>query len=236
VCHLPVVYDFRSGDVALGGQGAPLVPIGDKLLFPEYDFCLNLGGFANISYEYKGRRIAYDICPVNIVMNAIAERSGKAYDENGDMAREGMLSHYLLTELNQLGFYKMPPDSPKSLGKEWVIKNINPLLEQYDLADNDLLHTFCEHIAYQVGKSLKGKSKGKLLITGGGAYNSYLLDRMKEHITHDIVLPAKTTIEYKEALLFAFLGVLRTRNEVYCLKSVTGASRDSSGGVIADWK
>ncbi|HLC83561.1 MAG TPA: anhydro-N-acetylmuramic acid kinase [Bacteroidia bacterium] len=231
-CNLPVVCDFRTLDVALGGQGAPLVPIGDKMLFSEYDFCLNLGGFANVSYEHNGQRIAYDICPVNIVMNAIAEKKGKAFDENGAMAKEGMLSGYLLNEFNQLGFYKMIMDSPKSLGKEWVIKNINPLIEQYEISDEDLLCTFCEHIAFQIGKSLKSKPKGKILVTGGGAYNQFLMDSIQQHTQHQIVIPDNKTIEYKEALIFAFLGVLRIRNEVNCLKSVTGASRDNCGGSV----
>ncbi len=247
-CNLPVVCDFRTLDVALGGQGAPLVPIGDKLLFAEYDFCLNLGGFANVSYDLPSPsgegpglpagqagvrpRIAYDISPVNIVMNAIAEKNGKAFDENGDMAREGMLSGYLLNEFNQLGFYKMIMDSPKSLGKEWVIKNINPLIEQYEISDADLLRTFCEHIAFQIGKSLKSKPKGKILVTGGGAYNQFLMECIKQHTEHEIIIPDNKTIEYKEALIFAFLGVLRMRNEVNCLKSVTGATRDSCGGAV----
>ncbi len=240
-CNLPVICDFRSLDVALGGQGAPLVPIGDKMLFSEYDFCLNLGGFANVSYQFNGQRIAYDICPVNIVMNAIAERNGKAFDEGGAMAKEGMLSGYLLNELNQIGFYKMIMDSPKSLGKEWVLKNINPLLEQYELSDADLLHTFCEHIAFQIAKSLKNKPKGlpagqagKILVTGGGAYNHFLMECIQKQTEHQLIIPDKNTIEYKEALIFAFLGVLRMRNEVNCLKSVTGASRDNCGGTVCN--
>ena len=230
--NLPVVCDFRTLDVALGGQGAPLVPIGDKLLFAEYDFCLNLGGFANVSYEHKGERIAYDICPVNIVMNAIAEKQGKPFDDSGNMAKEGMLSGYLLNEFNQIGFYKMIMDSPKSLGKEWVIKNINPLIEQYEISDEDLLRTFCEHIAFQIGKSLKSKPKGKILVSGGGVYNHFLMECIKQNTEHELVILDKNTIEYKEALIFAFLGVLRMRNEVNCLKSVTGAQRDSCGGAI----
>ncbi|MGZ4116261.1 MAG: anhydro-N-acetylmuramic acid kinase, partial [Bacteroidia bacterium] len=231
-CKLPVVCDFRSLDVVLGGQGAPLVPVGDKLLFSEYDFCLNLGGFANISYEHKGERIAYDICPVNIVMNPICEQLGKPFDDKGEIARSGMLSNYLLNEFNQIGFYKALADSPKSLGKEWVIKNIDPLLNTYELSENDLLRTFCEHIAFQVGKALKNKSKGKILITGGGAYNSFLIECIKQHTPHEIIIPDKKTIEFKEALIFAFLGVLRMRGEVNCLKSVTGATEDNCGGAI----
>lgn len=233
-CGLPVVSDFRALDVALGGQGAPLVPIGDQLLFADFDYCLNLGGFANVSYEFRGQRIAYDICPANIVMNPIALRNGLPYDEDGKMAKEGMLSGYLLNELNQIGFYKMVMDSPKSLGKEWVIKNIDPLIAQYEVADADLLRTFCEHIAFQIGKSLKNKPKGKLLITGGGAYNKFLIERIQEHTEHQVHIPDALTIEFKEALIFGFLGVLRMRNEVNCLKSVTGASRDNCGGTITN--
>ncbi|MDQ3048229.1 MAG: anhydro-N-acetylmuramic acid kinase [Bacteroidota bacterium] len=233
-CRLPVVFDFRSLDVSMGGQGAPLVPIGDKLLFSDYEYCLNLGGFANVSYEHKGRRIAYDICPVNIVMNEIAERTGNSFDKDGEMASEGMISQYLLNELNQFGFYKSIPDSPKSLGKEWVIKNIRPMLDQYELSDQDLLRTFCEHIAVQIGRSLENKPKGKLLVTGGGAYNSFLMKRIAANTIHSVSLPDKKTIEFKEALIFAFLGVLRWRNEVNCLKSVTGAYADNCGGTICN--
>ena len=231
-CNLPVVCDFRSVDVALGGQGAPLVPIGDKLLFAEYDYCLNLGGFANISYEYKGKRIAYDICPVNIVMNAICEASGKPYDNNGESARSGMVSHYLLTELNDLDFYRIPHNMPKSLGKEWVLKNIQPLIEKYELAESDLLRTFCEHIAIQIAKSLAPQPAGKLLVSGGGAYNNFLISCIQKQLQHETCVPDKNTLEFKEALIFAFLGVLRMRNEINCLKSVTGASADSSCGAI----
>lgn len=231
-CKLPVVCDFRILDVALAGQGAPLVPIGDRHLFSDYDFCLNLGGFANVSYEFKGKRIAYDICPVNIVMNELSERMGKAFDENGNLAREGMLSHYLLTELNQPGFYKVAPNTPKSLGKEWVTEFIDPILDLYEVDGKDVLHTFCEHIAFQIAKSLNDKPKGKLLITGGGAYNAFLIECIRKQVIHDVIIPDKKTIEFKEALIFAFLGVLRMRNEINCLKSVTGAFADSCCGVI----
>jgi anhydro-N-acetylmuramic acid kinase len=231
-CKLPVVCDFRALDVALGGQGAPLVPIGDRLLFSGFDFCLNLGGFANVSYEHTGKRIAYDICPVNIVMNALCEGLGKPYDENGDMAKEGMVSYYLLNELNQLAFYKIAPNSPKSLGKEWVLSNIEPLLELYEVSDADVLRTFCEHIAFQIAKCLNDKPKGKILITGGGAYNAFLIQCIQQQLKHEIVIPDKKTIEFKEALIFAFLGTLRMRNEVNCLKSVTGAFADSCCGAV----
>ncbi|HET6225455.1 MAG TPA: anhydro-N-acetylmuramic acid kinase [Bacteroidia bacterium] len=235
-CKLPVVCDFRALDVALAGQGAPLVPVGDRHLFSEFDYCLNLGGFANVSYEHSGRRIAYDICPVNIVMNALCESLGKSYDENGALAKEGMVSHYLLNELNQLGFYKVAPNTPKSLGKEWVVNSVNPILQLYEVAENDVLRTFCEHIAFQIAKSLNDKPKGKLLITGGGAYNTFLMQCIRGQVKHEIVVPDQKTIEFKEALIFAFLGVLRIRNEINCLRSVTGAFTDSCTGAIYLYK
>jgi anhydro-N-acetylmuramic acid kinase len=231
-CRLPVVCDFRAMDVALGGQGAPLVPIGDTLLFNQYDFCLNLGGFANISYDKNGSRIAFDICPVNIVLNEICTRWNAEYDNEGAIARSGMLSHYLLTELNQLGFYKMLPDSPKSLGKEWVLKNIYPLLNTYEVADNDLLNTICEHIAFQIAKVVNTKPKGKMLVTGGGVFNIYLMERISTLVKHEIIIPNKNVIAFKEALIFAFLGVLRWKEETNILRSVTGASENSIGGAV----
>ena len=230
--NLPVVCDFRSLDVALGGQGAPLVPVGDILLFPEYDFCLNLGGFANVSYIHNEDRIAYDICPVNIVMNAVCEKIGKEYDHGGELARKGTVNKQLLQELNQLPFYQFPLNSPKSLGKEWVIKNVNPLLEKYNISETAILRTFCEHVANQISKSLNDKPQGKLLITGGGAYNSFLITLIKKQTAHQLIIPDNNTVKFKEALIFAFLGVLRARNEVNCLKSVTGAKCDNVGGVF----
>lgn len=235
-CKMPVVCDFRSLDVALGGQGAPLVPIGDKLLFHQYEYCLNLGGFANISYENSGKRIAYDICPVNIVMNAITEKLGKPYDDKGAIARSGMVSKYLLNELNILPYFRQAPETPKSLGKEWVLQNIDPLFEQYEIEPNDLLCTFCEHVAVQIARTLETKNSGKLLITGGGAYNDFLIERIRELVPLDIVIPEKRIIEFKEALIFAFLGVLRMRGEINSLRSVTGARENSSGGAVYYFK
>ncbi len=246
-CSLPVVCDFRSLDVALGGQGAPLVPIGDKLLFAEYNFCLNLGGFANVSYNLLspsgkgepvlsmvegGLRCAYDICPVNIVMNEVCKTLGKEYDNEGEFARKGNVNESLLNALDQLSFYQLPINSPKSLGKEWVIKNVDPILKKYDLAPTDILRTFCEHVAIQIANMLNDKPAGKVLVTGGGAFNTFLMECIKKHSVHQIIVPAKKTIEFKEALIFAFLGVLRMRKEINCLKSVTGAKHDNIGGAV----
>jgi anhydro-N-acetylmuramic acid kinase len=229
---ITTVCDFRTMDVALGGQGAPLVPIGDELLFSEYDFCLNLGGFANISYKYQGQRIAYDVCPVNIVMNALCEKVGKAYDDGGKIASTGKINDVLFDELNNLSFYNKASDQPKSLGKEWIIECINPLLNKYSLSIEDYLRTIVEHIAWQVAKAINTKPSGKLLITGGGAFNTYLISAIQKQVLHQVIIPDKNTIEFKEALIFAFLGVLRLKGEVNCLKSVTGSEHNNIGGAV----
>ncbi|MBL7137840.1 MAG: anhydro-N-acetylmuramic acid kinase [Bacteroidales bacterium] len=231
---LPVVCDFRSTDVALGGQGAPVVPIGDQLLFSDYQYCLNLGGFANISFHRDGKRVAYDICPANMVLNELANQTGKAYDDKGDLARSGSLLPDLLESLNQLPFYHQPP--PKSLGKEWVDQHIYPILDlptrNPKPETRNLLHTWCEHIAIQVGNNTGTDRVNKLLITGGGALNQYLMERIRHYVTAEVVIPDLQTIQFKEALIFAFLGLLRWRNEVNVLSTVTGAKRDSIGGAI----
>ena len=229
-CRLPVVCDFRSVDVALGGQGAFLVPIGDKLLFHQYDFCLNLGGFANISFEEKRERTAFDICPVNIVLNALASQAGKEYDSNGEMAQSGVLNEQLLMELNELNFYSKTP--PKSLGKEWVLRFINPLLEKYSIPLNDKIRTVTEHVAMQISAVLKKSAEKNMLITGGGAYNQFLIQRIRDLSSMEIKLPADEVIDNKEALIFAFLGVLRMRKQINCLSSVTGAESDNVGGAV----
>lgn len=226
----PVVCDFRSLDVALGGQGAPLVPIGDRLLFGEFDYCLNLGGFANISSEQDGKRVAFDVSPANIVLNDLARKQGLPYDPDGALAAQGKVIPPLLHRLNQLPYYAQSP--PKSLGKEWVIANIHPLLSEEPHTDNDLLATFCEHIAMQVAAVTGKNSTRKLLITGGGAFNSHLVRRISELAAATVVLPDHNTINFKEALIFAFLGVLRWRGEHNTLSSVTGAACDNTGGAI----
>lgn len=226
--NLPVVCDFRSGDVANGGQGAPLVPAGDKLLFPEYEYCLNLGGFANISYDADCNRVAYDICPVNIVLNELALKSGLRYDIDGKLAASGHADLRLLGKLNDLEFYSR--SGPRSLGKEWVIENIFPLLEASALNTEDLLSTFCSHITQQIALHTGNVQDKKVLVTGGGTHNKYLISLMHNEIKPKVVIPDPLTIDFKEALIFAFLGVLRLRDETNCLKTVTGAKQDGSYG------
>lgn len=225
-----VVCDFRVEDIALGGQGAPLVPIGDRLLFSEYDYCLNLGGFANISSEIHGQRIAYDVCPVNIVLNYYVSKLGLDYDDGGRIAASGKIKDLLLEQLNGLDFYKASP--PKSLGLEWVKSEVFPLIDSYQLNVNDILRTFVEHCAIQIANQISSKNKVSVLTTGGGAFNTFFMDRLSDNTHHNIVIPENSIIEYKEALIFAFLGVLKLRNEFNCLSSVTGALKDHSSGKI----
>jgi anhydro-N-acetylmuramic acid kinase len=225
-----LICDFRVQDVALGGQGAPLVPIGDQLLFPDYEYCLNLGGFANLSTMHENKRIAFDICPVNIVMNHYAAQAGLDYDNKGQMASKGQIHEPLLDQLDALDFYERP--YPKSLGFEWVKNRVFPVIDKYELEVNDVLRTFAEHVAGQISKVVATTRGDNVLITGGGAFNSFLIERLQSKIVGTMVIPSKEIIEYKEALVFGLLGVLRLRNEVNCLQSVTGASRDHCSGKI----
>ena len=225
-----VVCDFRTQDVALGGQGAPLVPIGDALLFSDYDFCLNLGGFANISFKPQVNRIAFDICPVNIILNHYVKSLEIPYDDGGKIASSGALCLPLLAALNQLEFYKLQP--PKSLGLEWVQTDVFPQIDAYNLEVNSVLRTVVEHSALQISKVLSSDHLKNGLITGGGVFNSFLMHRISELSGLDLPLAEVSIINYKEALVFGFLGVLRLKNQPNCLQSVTGASHDHSSGHI----
>lgn len=223
-----VIYDFRSQDVIFGGNGAPLVPIGDELLFSKFDACLNLGGFSNISLKRDGKRIAFDICPVNIILNHLASKLGKKFDDGGNLARTGKVDEKLLKTLNELEFYSQ--NTPKSLGFEWVKQNIFPLIKTQKT--EDLLATFTEHSAIQISKILDEYDIKNVLITGGGTYNSYLLEKLKSKSKTEIQIPAKEIIEYKEALIFAFMGVLRLLNLNNVLSSATGSSMNHSSGLV----
>lgn len=228
--EITTVCDFRVQDVELGGQGAPLVPIGDKLLFNGYDACINLGGFSNISFEKQKRRIAFDICPVNYVMNNLALKLGKAYDKGGKIAASGSLLPKLLADLNNLEYYYQA--HPKTLGAEWVEEFINPLINQGEFAIADVLRTFSEHCAFQLVRVLDEHKLSNVLITGGGAYNDFLIDQIRNISTARIHLPSREIIEFKEALIFGLMGLLRVRSEVNVLATVTGAAKDHSSGKI----
>lgn len=232
--HQTVVCDFRVQDVQLGGQGAPLVPIGDRILFPEYDYCMNLGGFSNVSFEENGKRIAFDISPVNTVLNFYANQLGLDYDDKGSISRTGICNENLLNELNNLDFYQQK--HPKSLGYEFVKETVLPIIESYKITVTDKLRTFSEHVALQIASALPTK-EGNLLMTGGGAYNDFLIERIQSYLPEmEIIIPEKKILEFKEALIFALLGVLKLRGEINVLSSVTGAKIDHSTGNIYNQK
>ena len=231
VSGIDTICDFRTKDVALGGNGAPLVPIGDKLLYGgEFDYCLNLGGFANISFDNaEGQRIAYDICPMNIVSNTLTRRIGLEYDKNGELGRKGMVDKELLAKLNAIPYYSQQP--PKSLGREFVDAEILPLFGQRTDIEN-LLATYYHHAAYQISRAIVGEEEKSVLVTGGGAYNDYFIECLKNSTHHYIEIPSEQEIDFKEAIIFAFLGVLRYFSLPNCLKTVTGAACDNIGGAI----
>tara|TARA_R110002126_G_scaffold291535_1_gene453462 strand:- start:9638 stop:10696 length:1059 start_codon:yes stop_codon:yes gene_type:complete len=228
ITNQKVVCDFRTQDVKLGGQGAPLVPIGDELLFSDYDFCLNLGGFSNISYHKDNERIAFDICPVNIVLNFYANKLDLEYDASGEIASQGTVNRQLLGKLNELDFYKKA--HPKSLGLEWVQQYVFPLIDNLETDVPTILRTFVVHIAIQIGKVIY--KNNRVLVTGGGAFNTFLMQQIQFYASNKIKLPTSELINFKEALLFAFLGLLRIHHKINCLKSVTGASKNHSSGVV----
>ncbi len=225
-----VVCDFRVQDVKLGGQGAPLVPIGDRILFSEYDYCMNLGGFSNVSFEQNIERIAFDISPVNTVLNYYANLLGLDYDDKGQLSRTGKVNTDLLNELNALEYYQQK--FPKSLGFEFVKEIVLPMIDRHKSPIEDKLRTFTEHLALQTALALPNK-KGRVLITGGGAYNDFIIERIQSYLPEmEIIIPSAKILEFKEALIFALLGVLKLRNETNVLSSVTGAKSDHSSGEI----
>ena len=228
--ELPTACDFRSLDIALKGQGAPLVPIGDELLFGEYEICLNLGGIANVSFRENGQRRAFDIGPANMAFNYFIKELGYEYDLNGNMGRSGNVQEELLTLLNELEFYQKK--GPKSLGREWFDLEFIPLINSFQLTPEDALRTLYEHVSDQLAAAVDQFPKAQLLITGGGAHNVFLIELFSEKTKHKTIIPSAQLIDFKEAIIFAFLGVLRLRHEANCLKSVTGSHHDHSGGVI----
>lgn len=230
LCGIPAVCDFRSTDICLGGQGAPLVPIGDELLFGDYDACLNLGGFSNISLKRSEKRIAFDICPVNTVLNLLASEAGMDFDRDGTLAQQGKIITGLLDSLNMLPFYKSPP--PKSLGAEWLEENVFPLFNDPDYGTKDKLRTFTEHIAQQIKRVVGKYGIKRMLVTGGGAYNKFLIQQITYENNCQLVIPEHSTVDYKEALIFAFLGLLRWIGLPNCLATVTGAESNSIAGAV----
>ena len=226
---IDTICDFRNKDIALGGQGAPLVPIGDRLLFSEYAACINLGGIANVSYEKNGKRIGFDICPVNMLLNYFANRIDKPYDDEGNIARSGTIIPDLLEKLNNLNYYKQ--SGPKSLGKEWFDKEVLPLVEDRNETTADLLRTSVEHIAMQhrLIKTITSVNE-KILLSGGGVFNTFLVERMTSISDRLLEKPSVDIIQYKEAIVFAFLAMLFVNNHDNVLCSATGSSKNHCGG------
>ncbi len=229
-----VICDFRINDVALGGQGAPLVPIGDQIFFKTYDFCLNLGGISNISLEHNGKRIAYDIGLANMILNYITRKINLEYDNKGNLAKTGTINTQMLAQLNELNYYLLP--HPKSIGYEWFVKEVAPIVDKTKDTTENLLHTavhhICEKVAQQIALNNNFK-KSTVLVTGGGALNDFMMKTLQEKLGKktQLIIPEKELIAYKEALVFALMGALRISKEINVLKSVTGAKRDSSSGV-----
>jgi len=227
---IKVVNDFRTKDVVSGGQGAPLVPIGDKLLFGELaDAYLNIGGICNVSFQNKGEMCAFDICPGNLPLNTIVSKFGLEYDNQGILSQSGNVIHELLNQLNQLSFYQTVP--PKSLGIEWLNAQFYPL---FGISENnkDLLRTIVEHEAIQIGKVLNAHNLKSVMITGGGAKNDFLVSRIQHYFSGEVLLPNNQVVNFKEALIFAFLGLRYLQGKYNCLKEVTGATKSSIGGVL----
>jgi anhydro-N-acetylmuramic acid kinase len=234
---LPVVSDLRALDIALGGQGAPIVPLGEKLLFPENKFFLNLGGIANVSVHEKNTVIAFDICPANRVLNILASQKGKEYDANGQIAKAGNINADLLNQLNALEYYFLP--APKSLANSFGTDIVFSLIKSFALSTEDAMRTYVEHICVQIKNSLQpyfsNSEIQKLLITGGGAFNTFLIDTLSVHlneINFQVELPESEVVKYKEALIMALLGIRRWREQYTVLSSVTGATQNSIGGAL----
>jgi anhydro-N-acetylmuramic acid kinase len=226
---LKTVSDFRTANVVSGGQGAPLVPIGDLHLFANHSACLNIGGFANISLKTQtGGLTAFDICPANMALNELAKARNLDFDAGGYIASGGKINQELLSQLNELDFYSQKP--PKSLGREWYLEFVKPLVSKSEISIEDKLATFCEHIALQVAVSANGAVN--MLITGGGAKNNFLIQRIAHHFKGEINVPDETIVDFKEALIFAYLGLLRVQEKSNCLAEYTGSSRNHCAGSL----
>ncbi len=239
VTGIRTITDFRSVDMALGGQGAPIVPIGEKLLFPDYDLFLNIGGIANLSAKGTNR-IGFDVCPANRILNLLAAGTKKGYDENGSLAEAGNINEHLLDKLNGLNYYKQ--SYPKSLSNEFGLNEIYPLILNAHLSIHDALATYVEHIAVQISKSLiplkltfSETEELSLLITGGGAHNRFLIESINNKVSPagiKCIIPSENLVDYKEALIIALMGALRWREDINVLHTVTGASKDSINGAV----
>lgn len=237
---MPVACNFRTADIANGGQGTPIVPIGDLLLFNDYKLCLNIGGIANVSCKTDADGIvAFDICSANQILNYFANQLGQEYDKGGAFAHEGEIESELLKQLNELAYYDKA--YPKSLDNSFSTYEILPLIDNASTSIHNALRTYTEHIAIQIAQHIKAIATNeklqlvktdKMMVTGGGAFNTFLMERIQHHSPVTIVVPDEKTVTFKEALVIALMGVLRLRNQVNVLKSVTGATKNTVGGAL----
>jgi anhydro-N-acetylmuramic acid kinase len=227
---ITTVSDFRIKDIIAGGEGAPLVPIGDLMLFPQYEYCLNLGGIANISFQKDGKRIGFDICPANQLLNYLSRQLGKPYDINGNFAQLGKMHKPLFDKLNETEFYKL--EYPKSLSNEYIENNFFEILDSFAVPVEDKLYTTVKHIAFQINRVIENRPKGEILVTGGGAHNIFLINALRFEKGLKFVVPENNIVNFKESLIFALMGILRLENKINCLSGVTGASIDTSAGTL----
>ncbi|MBS1667955.1 MAG: anhydro-N-acetylmuramic acid kinase [Bacteroidetes bacterium] len=241
---IPVISDLRSMDIALGGQGAPVVPIGEKCLFPGYAYFLNIGGIANITHKQNENFIAFDICPANSVLNQLAGELGKEFDTCGVMASSGKINEPLLKKLNEQNYYKL--SYPKSLSNSFGKDIIYPIVKAAGCSPIDALRTYVEHINHQIENAIQslmganeniqtGGDHQQMLVTGGGGFNLFLIEQLKSRLSKsgiEVVVPEENLVKYKEAIVMALMGVLRWREENNVMASVTGARRSSIGGAI----
>lgn len=241
ITELPVISDLRAIDVALGGQGAPIVPIGEKLLLSNYHFFLNIGGITNISFNGPGKYVAFDVCPANRVLNMFAKKAGKPFDDGGSMAEKGKADERVLKQLAMLDYYDL--SYPKSLANDFGTDVVFPIIHSYGLSVEDALATQVEHVAIEVKKAAKkilsdfslAGEKYELLVSGGGALNDFLVSRLRFHLLElniNVHMPDRTLVEFKEAVIMALIGVLRWREEYNVISSVTGATRNSISGAL----
>ncbi len=239
-----VVSDLRAMDLALGGQGAPIVPIGEKLLLGDHLYFLNLGGIANISFNDPSNYVAFDICPANRVLNMLMKETGKSFDDGGKLAEKGDLREDLLQMLNELEYYRLP--YPKSLANDFGTDVVYPLISTRNDDVDDALRTYVEHIAVQVARAVAElqsshklaeikRDQQTMMVTGGGAKNIFLikrLERLLEPLNLRPIIPEPELVDFKEAIIMGLMGVLRWREENNVLASVTGATRNSIGGAV----
>lgn len=239
---LPVVTDLRALDVALGGQGAPIVPMGEKLLFPGERFLVNIGGIANLSVATPGGYVAFDTSPANRLLNLLVAPLGLEYDEDGRIAASGQIDHGVLQQLKSLPYHG--ETYPKSLPNQFGTDLVMPILSKSGSGRADALRTAVEYIAWAVSSGVTAviaqtglpvPDGSRLLVTGGGALNSFLvsrIDALLQPMGLSAVAADPVTAMYKEALIMGLLGVLRWREESTTLSTVTGATRDSIGGAL----